>query len=109
MVCFIHHRSQLLSHYRSFVAMIHTQFSASIKTFWSDFGGEYISQAFRSFLSSEGTLPQLSCPEAHPQNGIAERKHHHILETARALLLGAYIPPHFWADVVSTAVYLLNL
>ena len=91
-VYFMHHRSQLLSYYHSFVVMVHTQFSTSIKTFRFDSNGEYMSQAFCSFLSSEGTLPQLSCPGAHPQNGIAERKHCHILETARALLLGAYVP-----------------
>ena len=91
----MHHHSQLLSHYRSFAAIVHTQFSASIKTFRSDSGGEYLSQAFRSFLSSEGTLPQLSCHRTHPQNGVAERKHRHILKTVRALLLGAYVPPHF--------------
>ena len=51
------HHSQLLSHYRSFVAMARTQFSATIKTFRSDSGGEYMSHAFRSFLALEGTLP----------------------------------------------------
>ena len=101
---FIHHRSQLLSLYRSFIAMVRIQFSASIKTFRSDSGGEYTSQAFRAFLSSEGTLPQLSCPGAHPQNEAAERKHCHILETACALLLGASIPPHFWVDAIITDV-----
>ncbi|XP_039130906.1 uncharacterized protein LOC120267313 [Dioscorea cayenensis subsp. rotundata] len=90
--------------------MVHYfEFSASIKTFRSDSGGEYTSHAFRTYLSSEGTLPQLSCPGAHPQNGVAERKHRHILETARALLLGASLPPHFWADAVHTAVYLINM
>ena len=105
----MHHRSQLLSLYRLFVAMVHTQFSAFIKTFWSDSGRECTSQAFRWFLSSEGTLPQLSCPGAHAHNRVAERKHRHILETSQALLLGDFVPPHFWADAVSTVVYLINL
>ncbi|XP_039135731.1 uncharacterized protein LOC120273153 [Dioscorea cayenensis subsp. rotundata] len=56
--------------------MVHTQFAASVKIFRSDSGGEYISKAFRALLASEDTLPQLSCPGAHPQNGVAERKHH---------------------------------
>ncbi|XP_039120070.1 uncharacterized protein LOC120256467 [Dioscorea cayenensis subsp. rotundata] len=54
------HHSQLLSIYRTFSAMIHTQFSASIKTFRSDSGGEYTSYAFRAFLSSEVSSPPLS-------------------------------------------------
>jgi len=94
-IYFMHHRSQVLSIYRSFITMVHTQFTASIKIFRSDSGGEYTSQAFRAFLSSEGTLPQLSSPRAHPQNGVAERKHRHILETSGALLLGVFLPPHF--------------
>jgi hypothetical protein len=39
----------------------------------------------------------------HQQNGIAERKHSHIIETARTLL-----PLRFWGNVVLTANYLIN-
>ena len=69
------HHSEFCAIYTSFVRMIHIQFSTPIKVFRSDSGGEYLSDVFCQFLSSEGTLAQLSCPGAHAQNSVAERKH----------------------------------
>jgi hypothetical protein len=76
--------------------MVHSQFSAPIKNFGSNSGGEFLSDNFHQLLTLEGTVAQLSCPGAHAQNGIDERKHCHIIESARTLLVSSFVPSHFF-------------
>jgi transposase InsO family protein len=101
-------RGQFLSIYQQFATMIRTRYNSSIRVFRADSASEYISTAHRSYLVEQGTLAQFSCPGAHAQNGGAERKHRHILETARALLISFALASHFWSEAVSTAVFLIN-
>jgi hypothetical protein len=77
--------------------------------FCANSAGEYISHSLHAFLAEEGSLAQFSCPGAHAQNGVAEHKHRHLLEMARALMIVASLPPHFWAKAISTATYLVNI
>ena len=92
---FMKHCNEVLSIYKTFARMIHTHFDAPVRVFRADSAGEYLSGSFHQFLSEQGTLSQFSCSGVHPQNGVAERKHRHLLETARALMIASSIPPHF--------------
>jgi transposase InsO family protein len=92
-----------------FEAMICTHFDTSIHAFRAESTGKYLSDAPRQVLPKHGTLAQFSCPGAHAQNEVAERKHRHLLETTRALTIVSSVPPHFWVEVVSTTTYLINI
>uniref|UniRef100_A0A2N9HZL1 Integrase catalytic domain-containing protein n=1 Tax=Fagus sylvatica TaxID=28930 RepID=A0A2N9HZL1_FAGSY len=42
------------------------------------------------------------------QNGVAERKHRHIVETGLTMLFHARLPKNLWLEAFLTAVYLIN-
>ena len=67
-----------------------------------------MSTSFKEFLNTQGILHQTSCPHTPQQNGVAERKNRHLIETARTLLIHHNVPTTFWSDAVLTACYLIN-
>jgi len=92
-------------HFHTFLV---TQFSATLRIFQSDGGGEYISTNFKNYLHTKGIVHQMSCPYTPEQNGLAERKHRHIVETAVTLLQTAHLPHKFWFHACATSIYLIN-
>ena len=102
------HRYDFFGIYTAFRALVKTQHSAVIKCFRCDLGGEYTSNQFCELLTLDGTLHQTSCTDTPEQNGVAERKHRHIVETARSILLSAYVPSVFWDEAVLTIVHIIN-
>ena len=98
------HRSELLQVYSTFAKMVETQFSKRIKIFRFDNALEYTQYAFQAVLHSYGTIHHLTCPGTSQQNGRAERKLRHILDTVRALLLSAKVPTPFWGESAFHAI-----
>ncbi|RVW23183.1 Retrovirus-related Pol polyprotein from transposon TNT 1-94 [Vitis vinifera] len=76
-------RAELFSIFQKFYTEIQTQFNISIRVLRSDNAREYFSAQFTSFMSHHGILHQSSCAHTPQQNGVAERKNRHLVETAR--------------------------
>ena len=85
---------------------VENQFSTKIISFQSNWGGEF--QALTTYVKEHGIHHRISCPYTPEQNGSAERKHRHIIETALSLLKNASLPEKFWDEAVSTATFLIN-
>jgi len=59
-------------------------------------------------LVFHGILHQTSCAYTPQQNGVAEHKNRHLIETTRTILIHVGVPQRFWGDVVLSACYLIN-
>ena len=88
-------RVELFSIFQKFHTEIRTEFNTLIRILRSDNAKEYFSTPFSSFMSSHGILHQSSCAYTPQQNGVAERKNRHLIETASTLLLHHKVPQRF--------------
>ena len=74
----------------------------------TDGGGEYNSNAFKTFYSQHGILHQISTPYTPQQNGLAERKNRTLLTMTRSMLKTTNLPSCFWEQALGTSCYLQN-
>lgn len=82
--------------------------TSRLKTLRSDNGGEYVSNEFKAFLAECGIKHQLTVAYTPQQNGVAERMNRTLLDLVRSMLLQKNIGKSFWAEAISTAVYIRN-
>ena len=53
-------------------------------------------------------IHQSSCTNTPQQNGVAERKNRHLLDTARSILFYVQAPKPYWGEAVLAVAYLIN-
>ncbi|GJV10817.1 retrovirus-related pol polyprotein from transposon TNT 1-94 [Tanacetum coccineum] len=92
----------------SFFAYVKTHFQKQPRVFRSDNGTEIVNKTCAKFFQNHGVVHQKSIVYTPQQNGRVERKHRHLLDTARAHRLQANLPLKFWGDCILTATYLIN-
>ena len=65
-----------------------------------------MSSEFQRYLKKEGVCHVPTVPKTPEQNAVVERMNQTLVEGVRAMLTDERLPHHFWAEALSTAVYL---
>ena len=102
------HKSDVVSLLYQFVNFIKTQFQANIMTIRSDNAKEFCEGDILQLYTKYGITHQKSCVNTPQQNGTVERKHRHLLETARALYFQSKVPIQYWGECLLCATHLIN-
>lgn len=81
-------KDEVFNMFVSFYNMVFTQFDKKVKVGRSDNGTEFVNNKMSEFFffNNNGIIHQTSCAYTPQQNGIAERKHRHLLNVARSLM-----------------------
>ena len=107
-IFFMKHKSEVFGLFQKFHSFVQNHFSTNILNFQCDGGGEFSSSDFVNFLQHNGIKRRVSCPHTPQQNGIAERKHRHIVETAMSMMHGSNLPVSLWTEAFHSTVHVIN-
>jgi histone deacetylase 1/2 len=86
--------------------VIENYIGQKIKWLHIDNGGEFV--VFKKYLKENKIQHTFSCPFAHQQNCIIERKHRHIVDTVLTILAHSKLAKTYWVEAVKIVVYLIN-
>lgn len=101
-------KSEVASVLECFVNYAEKQFKSKVLCIRSDNALELTEGTLKQFYLRKGIVNQTSCVHTPQQNGVVERKHRHLLETARALFLQSKLPDRYWGESILCATYLIN-
>ena len=108
-IYFMHEKSEVFTIFKKWRAQVETQTSKKVRFLRTDNGGEYTSSEFKEYCEKEGITRHLTTVYTPEHNGVAERLNRTLLERSRSMLSQVGLPQTFWAEVVNTATYLVNL
>ena len=88
--------------------IVENESGRKVKVLRTDGGGEDMSTVFEQFLETTRIRHEQTVPKTPQQNGVVERMNQTCVESVRSMLADSKLPHKFWAEALSTAVYLRN-
>ena len=104
----INYKSDIVTVMHQFFLLVETQFQTKVQKIRSDNAPELCEGQMKALLIKKGILHETSCVNTPQQNGVVERRHRHLLDTARALFFQAKLPIQYWGESLLCATYLIN-
>ncbi|GJX94425.1 retrovirus-related pol polyprotein from transposon TNT 1-94 [Tanacetum coccineum] len=104
----VHSKDQIPVLLTTFLAYVENHFAAKPRFIRTDNGIEVLNKTCVALFNSKGIVHQKLMVYTPQQNGVVERKHRHLLETARSLRVHANLPMKFWGECILAATYLIN-
>lgn len=101
-------KSEAFKYFKKWKVLIENQEGRKVKKLKTDNGLEFCSEEFKEFNKDEGIARQYTVRKTPQQNGVAERMNRTLLGRARCMLSNSGLGINFWAEVVTTACYLVN-
>ena len=80
--------------------MVEAQFKVKSQLVRSDNGTKFINDFCHALFASKDILHKKSIVKTPQPNSVAERKHRHLLDTARAIRFQPGLPKHFWGKCI---------
>ena len=100
-------KDQVLSVFKEFHMRVERETGRKLKAIRADNGGEYRGQ-FEEYCQSKGIWLEYIVPKMPELNGLAERMNRTIMMRVRSMLAHAKLSKTFWAEVLTTATYMIN-
>jgi transposase InsO family protein len=88
---------------------VENQIYKKIEVLRTDNGGEFRRKDFEQFCKQCGIACKNTAPYTPQQNGFVERMNKTLMDKARIMLSGARITQEFWAEVIDTTKYVVNM
>jgi len=107
-VYLMHMKSNTFTCLINFFVMVKTQFNCIICHMRINNDQEFMSNKLQTFFHDHGILHERTCVDTPQQNGVAERKHRHLLNVARCLRFQANLPISILGECILTTTYLIN-
>ncbi|KAE9212787.1 hypothetical protein PF004_g15532 [Phytophthora fragariae] len=105
---FITKKSEVPVKFKAFMNLYENQRGERIKCLRSDNDTEFVNKEMDRLCALNGIVHQKTVPYSPQQNGVVERMNRTIMEKARSMLYYKGILTMWWAEAVSTSVYLIN-